>query len=549
MDKKQLLIIHLIIVLSFSYILFFYGIGDYALKEPDEGRYAEIPREMLELNNYIVPHLNHVRYFEKPPLFYWAVAASYKLFGINEWSFRFVNALSAFLCTLVLYFTSRRWFNERTAILSATILAFSFGFFSMARIVTTDMFFTLWLFASLLCFLGFYKERKAFFIYLFYVFLALATLTKGIVAIILFFITIFIFLIIEKRLAFLKEIRITKGVVIFGMVVLPWFTTISIKESEFFYFFVIDQHFLRFLTSKHKRTGSLFYFFPVLLGGMFPWSIFIPRSIIALWKKSEIRLLIVWSGIVFLFFSISKSKLPPYILPIFPALAMVLGCFFDNIWGRIIQKKLEIIIYAFIFLVFSLTPLTYWHNASIEILSQISKESIDVFQNLKTFVFCISLLSIMFTCFFLFRKSIYYNSVFYLFAFFSLIFVSLLLTTNIKTIDSLNTTKGLAKTINNDIRSDDLLINYGTYDQTLRFYTARPIIIAAYKGELEMGSKYNDAKGIFIDEQEFLKLLKSEKRVFTVLKTKRLMRLHEAIPDNKIIIIDYQGERCLIKNR
>ena len=142
-----------------------------------------------------------------------------------------------------------------------------------------------------------------------------------------------------------------------------------------------------------------------------------------------------------------------------------------------------------------------------------------------------------------------YNLVFYTLTCFSLIFVILLLMLNIKTIDCLNTTKGLAKTINRDIRPGDLLINYGTYDQTLRFYTGKPIIIAAYKGELEMGSKYEDAKNIFIGEQDLLALLKSEKRVFTVLKTKRLMRLQEALPNNEIIIIDYQGERCLIKNR
>jgi hypothetical protein len=119
---------------------------------------------------------------------------------------------------------------------------------------------------------------------------------------------------------------------------------------------------------------------------------------------------------------------------------------------------------------------------------------------------------------------------------------------NIKTIDSLNSTKGLSNTINRNIRKGDLLINYGTYDQTLPFYTGINVVIAAYKGELEMGSKYEDAKNIFISEDDFIKLLKSEKRVFSVLKTKRLKKLTEKIPEN-IIIIDYEGERCLIKNR
>ena len=99
-------VLYLLIIVSFSYVFFFYTLGDYSLKESDEGRYAEIPREMVETGDYIVPHLNYVRYFEKPPLFYWSVAISYELFGVTEWSFRFTNAafcfsappVSVFLC-------------------------------------------------------------------------------------------------------------------------------------------------------------------------------------------------------------------------------------------------------------------------------------------------------------------------------------------------------------------------------------------------------------------------------------------------------------------
>ena len=108
--KKDQKIKQIIALLLLSYAFLFYGIGDYSLKEPDEGRYAEIPREMNELHDYTVPHLNYARYFEKPPLLYWADALSFKLFGTNEWAFRFPNALCAFLCALFLYFFVRRWF-------------------------------------------------------------------------------------------------------------------------------------------------------------------------------------------------------------------------------------------------------------------------------------------------------------------------------------------------------------------------------------------------------------------------------------------------------
>lgn len=548
MNNSRSNIKHLLIILLFSYVFFFYGMGEYSLKEPDEGRYAEIPREMIELNDYTVPHLNYVRYFEKPPLFYWTVAASYKLFGVNEWSFRFANAFSAFLCMLSLYIFVRRWFGERAAFLSSIVLISSFGFFSMARIVTIDMFFTLWLSLSLFCFLGYYKEKKPLFIYFFYVFLAFATLSKGIVAIILLIVTIIIFLLIEKKTSFVKEMQIIKGIIIYGVIALPWFIAISLKESEFFYFFVIDQHFLRFFTAKHKRTGSLFYFLPVLIGGMFPWSILIPRSIISLWKKSEIRLFLIWSGIVLLFFSVSKSKLPPYILPVFPPLAIVIGCFFDDIWDRVAEITLEAAIYIIIFILFAITPFLFWNTTVIGWISQISTEAIYVFQSLKVVLICVSILSTIIVFALFFRKFITYASLFLILSSFSFLFVSLLMVLNIKTIDSLNSTKGLSNTINRNIREGDLLINYGAYDQTLPFYTRRNVVIAAYKGELEMGSKYEDAKHIFISEDDFIKLLKSEKRVFSVLKTKRLKRLTEKIPEN-ITIIDYQNERCLIKNR
>jgi len=546
MNKNRTIIRHLLILLLLSYVFLFFGIGEYSLKEPDEGRYAEIPREMIELNDYTVPHLNYVRYFEKPPLFYWAVAGSYKLFGINEWSFRFANAFSAFLCILALYIFVRRWLGERTALFSSIVLISSFGFFSMARIVTIDMFFTLWLFLSLLCFTGYYRERKPLFIYFFYVFLALATLSKGIVSIILLIVTIIIFLLIEKKMSFIKEMRIIKGMMIYGVIVLPWFIAISLRESEFLYFFVVDQHFLRFMTAKHKRTGSLLYFLPVLAGGMFPWSMLIPRGIASLWKKSEIRLFIIWSGIVFLFFSVSRSKLPPYILPIFPALAIVIGCFFNDVWDRAAKIKLEAAIYIIIFSVFAITPFLYWSNTAIGWISRISAEAIYVFQSLKVLLICISMLSILTIIILILRKS--YASIFLILSVFSFLFVSLLMTLNIKTIDSLNTTKGLSNTINRNMREGDLLINYGTYDQTLPFYTKKKVTIAAYKGELEMGSKYEDSKDIFINEYDFIKHFLSGKRVFSVLKTKRLKKLMEKLPEN-VTIVDYQSERCLIKNR
>jgi len=546
MNKKRLLLIHLIIIMLFSYVLFFYGIGDYSLKEPDEGRYAEIPREMVELNDYTVPHMNYTRYFEKPPLFYWMVAVSYKLFGVSEWSFRLPNALSAFLCVLALYILSRRWFGEKTAFLSSLVLISSFGFFAMARTVTLDMHFTLWLFLSLLLFYGYFKEKKVLFLYLFYASLAFATLTKGLVSVILVPVTIFIFLILENNIAFLKEMKWIKGLAVFFAVALPWFLLISIKEKEFFYFFFIDQQVLRFLTSKHKRTGSLFYFAPVLFAGMFPWSVFIPRSFVELWGKHELKLFIIWSLIVFLFFSISKSKLPPYILPVFPAVSLILGNFFAEKWDNFAKKRLEIGIYICIFAVISLIPASYYMAAVKNWVSSISMESGQIFTDLKHLFVAISAVSVITLLVLSFRTFNRHAAVYILLISFSSLMMLFFLM-NIKIVDRLNTTKHLCTYIYMEKGQFDYLINYSSFDETMPFYTRRRVVIASYTGELKMGSKYDDARDFFITEAEFLKLFQSDKKIFCMLKAKRLKTLREKM-SKPFNTIKCQNERCLIRN-
>jgi 4-amino-4-deoxy-L-arabinose transferase-like glycosyltransferase len=540
-------IVHLLIIILLSYVFFFYALGEYSLKEPDEGRYAEIPREMVETGDYIVPHLNYVRYFEKPPLLYWSVAISYKLFGISEWSFRFTNAAFAFLSVLFLYFFARKWFNKKVALLSCLILISSLGFFSMARVVTTDMCFSFFLFASLLCFYDFYRNKKPIMVYLFYALAGLATLAKGPVAVILLGGTILIFLIVEKRFSFLRELKWTKGVTLYGIIVLPWIIAISLREQEFLYFFFIDQHFLRFATTQHKRSGPLYYFLPILFAGMFPWSIFIPRSIIKLWQKRELRLFIIWSTLVLVFFSVSGSKLPPYILPIFPALAMVLGVFFYESRSSYAGRTRELILYMVIFAVLCLPVFLRTYQPFLEWLGTISEDAPIIAAKLKFFSIGISTLSAIVLCLFCFKKFTRYGSLFLILLGLSLSFVCILMGFNVDTIDRLKTSKELAVTANQRKGAFDYLVNYDCYEQTFLFYTKSRLILANHTGELAMGSKYDDAKDYFISEIDFVRLLKSDKRVLFVTKKNKINRLREIVP-RKIETIQCQNERCLYGN-
>ncbi|HOV89391.1 MAG TPA: glycosyltransferase family 39 protein [Syntrophorhabdaceae bacterium] len=542
MNKRYLLILFLM-----SWIFFFYGLGDYSLKDPDEGRYAEIPREMVESGDLIVPRLNYVRYFEKPPLFYWTVAGFYSVFGINEWSFRIPCALSAFFLVFLLYVFSKRWFGEKIAFFSSLILASSFGFFSMARIVTLDMFFTLWLSCSLFSFYGFYREKKPFYIYLFYICLALATLTKGIVVIVLMLITIFIFLLTEKKLSFLKEIKPLGGAAIYLAITLPWFIIISVKEREFFYFFFIDQHFLRFFTSKHKRTGNILYFFPVLFGGLFPWSFFLPRAILNLWKREGLRLFLIWSFVVFAFFSVSGSKLLPYILPIFPSLALIIGTLFGERDVSQVNKRWELIPYCLFFAAISSIPFLLRSESFYSWAIEITGDTNRVIAEFKYFFIATSILSILvliLMIFFNFSKN--FRKVLFLLSGFSFLFVCGLMF-HIHTLDKLNTTKNIAMVINKQKSPGDMIINYGSLDQTLMFYTKQRIIIASYTGELDMGAKYDDARGYFISEEEFLRIARSDIKAFFVVKEKKLIYLKDRLFKG-LRLIACMDDRCLFTN-
>ena len=537
---------HLLLLLILSCFFLILNLGSYSLKEPDEGRYAEIPREMVETGDYIVPRLNYVRYFEKPPLHYWVTALSYQTLGISEWSFRIPNVLAALFCVFALYFSIRKWFNARTALASAVILLSSFGFFAMGRITTIDMLFTCLLFISLLAFCGYYREKRVGLLYLFYACLALSTLAKGPVALILVGLTVLIFLVVERNLAFLRDLLRLKGLLLYGCIAVPWFAAIALREKEFLWFFFVDQHFLRFLTTKHDRNGPPYYFIPVLLGGMFPWSLLIPRSIVALWHVKELRLFFMWSLVVFVFFSLSGSKLPPYILPAFPAMSVLLGYLFCDRWSERIPWAGEIALYQLFFAVLGLTGLLA-ASGRLPGLLDLSPKTIDILKETRALSSGVSILSAVLFLLFCAKSMRKFKTAFVgLVAFSLVIIVFLMLHTPL--IDRLNSTKGLAQIINQRKASSGVVVNYGSFEETLPFYTRGRVFIASYQGELAMGARYPDTKELFLSPEAFVTLFNSGKQVLAVLKEPRLQRLHELGVRN-LTLLGCQDTRCLISNQ
>lgn len=537
-------VLYLLVIVVLSYFFFFFNLGSYSLKEPDEGRYAEIPREIVEQGDYMVPHLNYVRYFEKPPLLYWLTALSFKVFGVNEWSFRLPNALIALLCVVITYLFAVRWFSIKVALLSALMLMSCFSFIALAHIVTIDMLFSSLLFISLLCFLGFYREEKPLFLYLFFSALALAVLAKGPVALILMGVTIVLFLLTEKKVSFLKKMASAKSLLLFFLIAAPWFIAICLKEREFFQFFFIDQHILRFLTTKHHRSGPLYYFIPVLLGGLFPWSVFLPRALIRLWHMKALRLFFIWSAVVFAFFSLSGSKLPPYILPIFPALCIILAVSFEANWQRF-PRDWETIIYGVFFSFIALAGMACG-SGSFDRYLVATPDIISLLKDIRGFSWAVAGISFIVVISLMFKGIRTFRSLFFLLGGFSLLIViTIMFYTHV--IDKLNTTKGLAEIINGKSKTDTIVVNYGSFDETLPFYLKKRTYIANYTGEIEMGSKHEDAKQFFLDDDEFIRLFQSDRHVWIVFKEKRFARLEGiGIKGNDTLIC--LDNRCVMAN-
>src|SRR5512133_813950 len=316
-------------------IPFFQYLGGLPLIDPDEGRYAEIPREMLERGDLITPTLNYVKYFEKPPLLYWINAASLKVFGENEFAARFPSALCGLLTVLATDIVARQLYGRRAAWISALVLGTSAGFVLQSRIILTDMLLTFCLTAALGAFIvasqreG--RRSRALPWYLFYLLCALATLAKGLIGMVFPAGIVFFYLLLSRRWKLLSEMRLATGLLLFLAVAAPWFVAVSLRNPEFAHFFFIREHFERFTSTVHGRYQPFWFFVPVMLGTMLPWAFFIPGALVRGWRDRHHEdgragmYLLVWVMLIFLFFSKSSSKLIPYILPVFPPLALLIG--------------------------------------------------------------------------------------------------------------------------------------------------------------------------------------------------------------------------------
>ncbi len=326
----------------------FYSImlGTRELGVPDEARYSEIPREMVATGHYITPRLDGVLYFEKPPLFYWLQTLSIRLWGLNDWSMRFWTAFFAVLGCTAVYLTAASLYGRRTGLLSALVLGTSLLYFGMGHVITLDM--AVSVLASLSLFAFMLANRRPlgparrFGMWAAFLFAALATLTKGLIGIVFPMMAVGLWIMVLWDWSILKRMYLPTSFAVYFAVAAPWHILLQLKHPTFLHYYFIRQHFERYLTDVAHRYQPFWYFLPVLLLGVLPWSAFLVQALRYnlgfAWRNraqhSDTLLLFIWVASIFVFFSASDSKLVPYILPVFPPLAILIGRYLDTRWDK-----------------------------------------------------------------------------------------------------------------------------------------------------------------------------------------------------------------------
>ena len=342
LNSRTTLALSLGLLLLTAALLFFAGLGRFPLLEPDEGRNAEVGREMMASGDWITPHFNGFAYLDKPAVYFWMVAASLETFGVSEGAARVPSALMAAATLLLVWFLARRMFGDAAGLRAGIIFAACPLALMLAREVITDM--TLTFFVTLTMVAFWLLEESNFgrpwFNTLMFAAMGVAVITKGFVGILIPLIAILIYEAARGRWQEWLRLRWGWGLLVFLAVALPWFIAVSMRNPGFPRYAFWNESLKRFATGAARRRGGILYYLPVFLGGFFPWSLFL---LLAGWNRLRrwrelkqeagrpILFLLSWAAWVFVFFTLSHSKLPTYFLPAIIPLSILMG----RVWQEV----------------------------------------------------------------------------------------------------------------------------------------------------------------------------------------------------------------------
>jgi 4-amino-4-deoxy-L-arabinose transferase-like glycosyltransferase len=344
----------LLLLAIFCAFLFFYGLAQFGLIGADEPRYAQVAREMFERHDWITPTLGGQAWLEKPPLYYWQAMLAYAIFGVSDWSARLPAAVDATGLALAVYFFLRR-FRTGFEMDGALITAACAGVIGYARAASMDMALTAAFGTALLAWWAWWASKEKKFLAGFYAFMALGMLAKGPVAPFLAVMVIVLYAVALREARLLFKTLWLPGIILFCAIALPWFYAVQARNPQFFREFILQHNLARFSSNVYHHPEPFWYYGPVTLLALAPWSVFACASALERlrgWaKRHALRVgaydiedqlgtfALCWLIVPVLFFSLSQSKLPGYILPAIPAGALLVV---DYLHRHLQQNRFEL---------------------------------------------------------------------------------------------------------------------------------------------------------------------------------------------------------------
>ncbi len=508
------------------------------LWSPDEGRYAEIPREMVASGDWVTPRLDGVKYFEKPALLYWLTATSIEVAGMREWALRaWPWAFAVGGCALA-YALGRKLWGRRAGLLAALALATSPLYYFLSTVLILDMAVSVLLAATLAAFLLAVDEddprRRRWLLAAMYVAAALATLTKGLIGAALPGLIVLVWLALSRRWSVLRRCGLLWGTPLYLAIAAPWHLVASARNAEFADFYFIHEHFLRYTTTIHERQEPFWFFVPVLVVGMLPWIALLPRAVAGFLRRFRSRapgadrelFLWLWAVLIFLFFSASDSKLVPYILPVLPPLAVLLGRRLDELLagGQRDASAAWTIVVLGVLLALPFLGLPFLVDRVAVLQRQLAKlggalppgfawRALAVGAGfLLTGLGGLAL-----------RRPLRTRGVGLMAT--GVVALLVALATVPPLLDPSRSVKPLALILRSHLAAGDEVITYRDYPQDLPAYLERRVTVADYKGELRFGTTVEDTSGWMIDEPELWRRWLSGERKWLVLRAEDLDRL------------------------
>lgn len=496
----------------------FFEPGRVPLFEPDEGRYAEIPREMRASGDWVVPRLNGVVYLEKPPLHYWLVAASFEVFGESAGAARLPSKLASAGMVLATWLFVKRRANRRTAAIAAVVSATGAMVFSLSRLAIIDPSFSCALSLAAFAFAAFQeadaaadrvRARRA--LWGLHAALAFAVLLKGLAAIALLGGAILLFAAVTGRWRLVPRLFAPGPLTLFLALAAPWHVLAARREPDFLRFYFVHEHLERYLETGHHREGAPWYFVAVLIGGFLPWTAFFGRLRSAWPGFARLRdprsgttlFLFLWAGFLFLFFSASRSKLIPYVEPAWPAIAVLLAFGIgaaESAGTRFAPERFAATVW------FALLAAGAFVTSAIGLPERIAavEPVLPVVGGAAVVALVVLILD---------GVSNRPDLVRAVAGGWVLVLASLLF--QLGPFARATTSWPLTEALLRELGPDDIVLQRGSYLQALPFYARRVTPIAAFGGgELEYGRDLGTAPASFLGEKEFDAVWNGTRRVF-----------------------------------